>query len=187
MALDQFSCRNGVCKCAIYLDLLSAVCGAGRKGRRVGRGDLRIHVGKRTGLELCVQFPAGDKVFPSNPDDLLTVALHIAIDAREGCLLLQLGHPGGVCVHGRARAVSSAWLAARDGGRLQSLLQISVSHGASHGLAVLIIIAEDVRFLDVLLLLILSKVKLFLYPAVSVPTVCGLLGLFFRAACVDGI
>lgn len=182
MALDQFSCRNGVCKCAIYGDRLLAVC----RGR-AGQGDLRIQAGKGTSLELRVQFPAGNKVFTPNPDDLLAVALHVAIDAGQGRLLLQLGHPGGVRVHGRAHAVSPARLAARDGGCLQPLPELSVGHGASHGLAVLIVIAEDVRFLDVLLLLILSKVKLFLYPAVSVPTVRGLLGLFFRAAREDGI
>lgn len=187
MALDQFSCRNGVCKCAIYRDRLSAVCGDGREEWRAGRGDLHIQAGKGSSLELRVQFPAGDKVFTPNPDDLLAVALHITVDAREGRLLLQLGHPGGMCVHSQARAVSSAWLAARDGGRLQPLLKVSVSHSSSHSLAVLIVIAEDVRFLDVLLLLILRKVKLFLHPAVSVPTMRGLLGLFFRAACVDGI
>lgn len=161
----------------------------GREGpRREGWGDLRIQVGKGTGSELRVQFSAGDKVFTPDPDDLLAVALHVAVDAGEGRLLLQLGHPGGVRVHGRARAVSPArLLAAGDGGRLQPLPKVSVGHGASHGLAVLIVIAEDVRFLDVLLLLILSKVKLFLYPAVSVPTVGGLLGLFFGAARVDGI
>lgn len=155
---------------------------------RAGRGDLRIlRMGKGTGLELRVQFPAGDKVFTPDPDDLLAVALHVAVDAGQGRLLLQLGHPGGVRVRGRARAVAPARLAARDGGRLQPLPKVSVSHSTSHGLAVLIVIAEDVRFLDVLLLFILSKVKLFLYPAVSVPTVRGLLGLFFRAARVDGI
>lgn len=188
MASDQFSCRNGVCKCAIYQDQLSTVRGGGREGWRAGRGDLRIlRMGKGTGLELRVQFPAGDKVFTPNPDDLLAVALHVAVDAGQGRLLLQLGHPGGVRVHGWARAVPPARLAARDGGRLQALPKVSVSHSTSHGLAVLIVIAEDVRFLDVLLLFILSKVKLFLYPAVSVPTVRGLLGLFFRAARVDGI
>lgn len=182
MASDQFSCHNGVCKCAIYGDWFSAVHRE-REGERAGWGDLRIWAGKGTGLELRVQFPARDKVFTPDPDDLLAVALHVTVDAAQGRLLLQLGHPGGVRVHGRARAVS----AARDGGCLQPLPKVSVGHGTPHGLTVLIVIAEDVRFLDVLLLLILSKVKLFLYPAVSVPTVRGLLGLFFGAACEDGI
>lgn len=160
--------------------------GGGREGGQDGE-TYASRRGRGTGLELRVEFPAGNKVFAPDPDDLLAVALHVAVDAGQGRLLLQLGHPGGVRVHGRARAVSPARLAARDGGRLQPLPELSVGHGASHGLAVLIVIAEDVRFLDVLLLLILSKVKLFLYPAVSVPTVRGLLGVFFGAAREDGI
>lgn len=135
-----------------------------------------------TQSDLSVQLAGGGKVFAPNPNDLLARTLRASVDARQGGLLLELHHAGRVAVQGLP-----ASLPLSDGGSLKPLLQVSVRRGTLGRLTELIIVTEDVCLLDVILLLILSKIKLFLHPAVSVPATGGLLGVFLRAAGGDGI
>lgn len=157
--------------------------GGARRGG--GAGDVStqtLQPGRETPSDLSVELPGGGKVFAPNPNDLLARALQASIDARQGGLLLELRHAGRVTIQGLP-----ASLPLTDAGSLKPLLQVSVRGGAFRGLTELIIVTEDVCLLDVILLLILSKIKLFLYPAVSVPATGGLLGLLLRAAGGDGV
>ena len=135
-----------------------------------------------TQSDLSVQLAGGGKVFAPNPNDLLARTLRASVDARQGGLLLELHHAGRVAVQGLP-----ASLPLSDGGSLKPLLQVSVRRGALGRLTELIIVTEDVCLLDVILLFILSKIKLLLHPAVSVPATGRLLGVFLRAAGGDGI
>lgn len=176
---SNVSCQN----CARVRPM--GTCSSARDGGRgrAGRGKY-LHTLSReaTQSDLRVQFPGRGEVLAPNPNDFLACARQAASDARQGGLLLELRHAGRVAVPG-----FPAPLPLTEGGGLKPLLQLSVHVGALHGLTELVIVTEDVCLLDVILLLILSKIELFLYPSVSVPATGGLLGLFLRAAGGDGI
>ena len=88
-----------------------------------GAGIISTHIfstGTRKSY-LRVQFPGGGKVFAPDPNDFLARTLQAPVDAREGRLLLELCHAGGVAIEG-----SPASGPLTDGGSLKLLLKVSV-------------------------------------------------------------
>lgn len=186
VASEQESAAKAMCARVRPKGTFSSSWGqdGGQSGGGAGRGGgiYTRSLGGKGQSDLSVQFLGWGKVFAPNPNDFLARALQASIDAREGGLLLELRHAGRVTIQG-----SPASLPLTDGSSLKLLPEVCVHCGALHGLAELVIVTEDVCLLDVILLLVLSKIKLFLDPPVSVPATGGLLGLFLRAAGRDGV